>query len=250
MATEEFYIRNESDEEARGPFNFEQLSSLAENGQVSRETLYYDVNQESWVSIGSDSELVAKLYPEKRRLTVKPKAKITSLNQAGEGAAPIEVVDMLAAAEGRSADTKDKADPTDAMARNAKIGLRGCTATLLISAAALVAPFVDKIAAGEYAAVVREPFVILGAIDFVLGLLLALEAVALYPFVRFRAMLGAGFLGMILWSRGEPTTLLAVLAGSTGIYLSTVFVSLGGALLSVALGLIGMGWFAYAVITQ
>jgi len=40
MATQEFYVRNESETEARGPFNLEQLLSLAENGQVTAETLY------------------------------------------------------------------------------------------------------------------------------------------------------------------------------------------------------------------
>ena len=35
MATEEIYIRSEAETEARGPFNLEQLVSLADNGQVT-----------------------------------------------------------------------------------------------------------------------------------------------------------------------------------------------------------------------
>lgn len=250
MATEEYYIRNESDEEARGPFIFEQLSSLAENGQVTRETLYYDAMKESWVTVGSDAELVAQLWPEKRKLSVKRKEQINSLNKTGDDAAPIEVTDMLAAAEGRTADTKDKVDPAEAMARNAKIGMQACTVTLLISAAALLAPSIDKLVAGDYVALLKQPFAVLGAIDFVLGLLLLLQTVALYPFIRFRAALGAGFLGLVFWSQGEPLIVLAVIAGSLGLYFSTVFTSLIGALTSVVLGLVGMGWFAYAIITR
>ena len=39
MAIEEIYIRNETETEARGPFNLEQLVTLAENGQVTAENL-------------------------------------------------------------------------------------------------------------------------------------------------------------------------------------------------------------------
>ena len=42
MATQEFYIRNASETEARGPFNLEQMVSLAEAGQVTADTLYYE----------------------------------------------------------------------------------------------------------------------------------------------------------------------------------------------------------------
>lgn len=250
MATEEFYIRNETDEEARGPFNFEQLSSLAENGQVTRETLYYDAEKESWVPVGEDEPLIARLWPEKRKLTVKAKANIASLNKASEDAAPIEVTDMLAAAEGRSADTKDKADPAEAMARNAKIGLHACTVTLFVSAAALLAPSIDVLVAGDYLSLLKQPFPLLGAIDFVLGLLMALGTVSMYPFVRFRAALGAGFLGLVFWSQNDPMILVGVIAGSVGLYFSTVFTNLLGALTSVVLGVAGMGWFAYAIITR
>lgn len=40
MVPQEFYIRNESENEARGPFNLDQVTSLTEAGQVTAETLY------------------------------------------------------------------------------------------------------------------------------------------------------------------------------------------------------------------
>ncbi|HEX2101769.1 MAG TPA: GYF domain-containing protein, partial [Candidatus Synoicihabitans sp.] len=248
MAMQEYYIRNVTDTEARGPFNMEQLSSLAENGQVQNDTLYYDAVAEQWATVGSNAELLAQLFPEKKQLKVKPKEKIATLNTSTENAAPIEVTDMLAAAEGRSPDTKDKADPTEALARSAKLGMLACTATLFISAAALLAPFVETIVANRYLDLLTEPLALLGALDIVLGLLMALGTASIYPFVRFRAALGAGFVGLVFWTQGHPSLALAAVAGSAGLYLSTIFTNLAGVLVAVALGLIGMGYFAYGLI--
>lgn len=245
---QEFYIRNADDAEARGPFNMEQLSSLAENGQVTGSTLYYEAEKEEWVAVGSDEELMKALFPEKRKLKVRPKEKIATLNTASESAPPIDVTDMLAAAEGRSADTKDKADPGEAMARNARLGMLACTFTLLISGLALLAPSIDTLVAGDYQRLLRQPFAVLGALDLLLFLMMLLQAVAIYPFIRFRAMLGLGFLGIFFWVQGEATTALAAAAGSIGIYFSTVFTNLIGVLVAVILGLGGMGFFAYTVL--
>jgi hypothetical protein len=250
MSTEEFYIRNLTDTDARGPFNMEQLSSLADNGQVTGESLYYEAATEQWVTVGSNGQLMGQLFPEKRRLTVKAKDRVMGLNTSNDQSAPIEVRDMLAAAEGRSADTKDKADPTEARARAAKLGMYACTLTLLISAAALLAPSVDVIVAGNYQKLLAQPFALLGALDLVLFLLMVLQTVTLYPFIRFRAALGAGFLGLVYWLQGEPTIALAAVAGSLGLYLSTLFTNLVSVMVAVALGLAGMGFFAYAVLTS
>ena len=250
MATQEYYIRNATDTEARGPFNVEQLSSLAENGQVTGETIYYDTAKEDWVKVSSDAELMNQLFPEKKKLKVKPKDQVKSLNTEGESAPPIDVTDMLAAAEGRSADTKDKADPTDELARNAKIGMYACTVTLLISGLALLAPSIDTIVAGNYPALLKQPFAILGALDLLLFVMMLLQAVALYPFIRFRAMLGLGFLGLFFWTQSQPNVAVAAVIGSVGLYFTTVFTNLFGVLVSVVCAVGGMGAFAYFVLTS
>jgi hypothetical protein len=250
MDTQEFYIRNVSDTDARGPYNFEQLSSLADNGQVTADTLYYEAATEQWTAISGNQRLMTQLFPEKKRLKVKAKEKVQALNVSSSSAAPIEVGDMLAAAEGRTSDTKDKADPAIALARAAKLGMYSCTITLLISAAALLAPSLPVIAAGQYDKLLLQPFAILGAIDLLLFLLLMLGTVSVYPFVRFRAALGAGFLGFIYFNQGDPATALATVLGSLGLYFSTVFTNLAGVILAVGLGVAGMGYFAYAILTS
>ena len=129
MATQEIYIRNQTDTEARGPFNVEQISSLAEAGQVTAETLVYDSTTEQWVALSANPELMAAAFPEKKRLSLKAK-EIKTLNKPDENAKAITVNDMLAAAEGRTDDTKGKSDPEIAMMRAAKVGLIGATVTL------------------------------------------------------------------------------------------------------------------------
>ena len=74
MATQEFYIRNETDTEARGPFTIEQLSSLIDSGQVTPGTLYYDATTEQWTGIDQDAALKEVLFPEKKRLTMRSRS--------------------------------------------------------------------------------------------------------------------------------------------------------------------------------
>ena len=71
MATQEFYIRSASETEARGPFTQEHLLSLSENGQITKETLFYDANSEQWVRIGDNTELTELIFPERKALKLK-----------------------------------------------------------------------------------------------------------------------------------------------------------------------------------
>lgn len=250
MATQEFYIRGATETEARGPFNQEQLTSLAEAGQVNAETLYYEATTEQWVTVGSNNDLMAMLFPEKKKLGIKARVEVKSLNVQKEDARPIEVTDMLAAAEGRSPDTRDKADPTEALMRNAKIGMWACTLFLIASAAALLLPSIDALAAGDYLPLLKRPFVLFGVVDVVLFLLLLLHMVSIYPLVRFRAALGLGFLGLYFWTQGQMTPFFAVIAGYAAIYLSTIFTNLVALSITILLGLVGLGGFVQYMLTH
>jgi hypothetical protein len=73
MAEQEYYVRKPDSENARGPFDLEKLMSLAEAGQIDRQSLYYDEKSEGWKSIGGSQELCAKLFPEKTKLSLKKK---------------------------------------------------------------------------------------------------------------------------------------------------------------------------------
>ncbi|MEX2044315.1 MAG: DUF4339 domain-containing protein, partial [Opitutus sp.] len=179
MATQKLYIRNETDSEARGPFNPQQIADLAEAGQVTAETLIYDATTEQWVALSTNAELMAVVFPEKKKLSLKAK-EIKTLNKEDNTAKPITVNDMLAAAEGRTDDTHDKRDPGQAMARAARIGLFGAMAALLAAAAGEVLPATEALMAMDMAKLLDQPFALFGLVDLALVVLLAVGMVSLY----------------------------------------------------------------------
>jgi len=249
MATQEFYIRNESDTEARGPFTLEQLTSLIDSGQLTAATLYYDTTKEEWTAIESNAELKASLFPEKKKLSIRQRHNPPALDQSQDSRPPITVDDMLAAAEGRTADTKDKQDPIESMARAAAIGRWAAIATLLLAAAGEVLPSTEVILAFDPAKLVAHPFVILGAFDLLLAVVLALGVVSVYPLVRFRAALGLGFAGFIFWTHGQFGLVVILLAGCLGLYLCTAFVRYITVAIAAALGLGGFALLSWRLLS-
>jgi hypothetical protein len=249
MSTQELYIRNATETEARGPFNVEQIADLADAGHVSPETLIYDATTEQWVALNSNPELMTAIFPEKRKLTLKPKT-IQTLNQVDEAVKPITVNDMLDAAEGLTDDTRSKANPETAMMRAARLGLIAAIVTLVLSAAAGILPHSQALVAMDLAKLAANPLAILGVVDLVLAVLLALGMTALYPVIRFRAALGFGLLGFMFYAQGLPVLFAAALAGSAGLYLCTLVVSLAPAVLAAAAGVGGMGLLAWHLLTS
>ncbi|MGH7944593.1 MAG: DUF4339 domain-containing protein, partial [Opitutaceae bacterium] len=173
MATQEIYIRNATETEARGPFTAQQVADLAEAGQVTAETLVYDATTEQWVALSTNPELMATVFPERRRLSLKNK-EISTLNKPGDDSRPITVSDLLAAAEGHTDDTRGKSDPQAAMARAARIGMYGALVSLVAAAAAEILPHTDTLVAITPSKLLAHPFVALGVIDIILAVLLAL----------------------------------------------------------------------------
>jgi hypothetical protein len=249
MATQEIYIRNATDTEARGPYGLEQLTSLAETGGITAETLVYDATTEQWVALGSNAELMAAVFPEKKKLILKPK-EIKTLNKPDENAKAITVDDMLAAAEGRTADTAGKKDPEIAMMRAAKVGMWAIILTFVVSAAGEVLPGVDALMSMDPGQLVAHPFALLGAVDVVLAVLIGLGMMSLYPFVRFRAALGFGLMGFMFYVQGQHVALIEIAIGSGGLYLCTIFVSLLPVVIASAAGVLGMAAVAWGFISQ
>lgn len=245
MPTQEFYIRNASETDARGPFTMEQLISLAETGQVTPETLYYEAQSEQWMSIGDNAEIKEAVFPEKKKLALKKDAKVAMLNKESETHPGIDVGDMLAAAEGRTKDTEDKSAHLVMADRCAKFGIWGGILMLLLAAVGEIAPSIDVLTNFSIGGLLKAPLVILGVFDIVLGLLLLLGVIAMYPVVRFRAMLGLGFLGFLFWTQNQNVHLAAAAAGSVGLYVSTVFLSYIPLGIGLLLGIGGMGALSY-----
>ena len=252
MESQEFYIRHATETEARGPFNWEQLTSLAEAGSVSPETLYYDAVNETWLVIQDSPEMKNRIFPEATKLKLKPKENLATLNRAtgADTRPPINVGDMLAAAEGRTEDTKDKASSEIEALRAAGIGSWAVVGICVLSAAGEAVPAVDAITSMDPAKLAHFPLTALGAVDLVLAVLIGLGMVNLYPFIRFRAALGFGLFGIIFFLQGVHLPLLALALGSAGFYFCTISITLVPVIVSAVLGLGGIGYVAYHLLSQ
>jgi len=226
----------------------EQLISLAETGQLTGDTLWYDPAVEDWALIGENDELKASLFPEKRKLRMKVR-EVTPQTKQQDSLAPITVEDMLAGAEGRTAETKDKVDPAIMQAHAARIGMWSAVACLVLAAAGEVLPGADAIAAVDINKIIGQPLLFLGALDLFIAVMLGLGVVSFYPFVRFRAALGLGLFGFVFFAQGSPTPLLAEAGAAVGLYFTTVWVDMLPILVVSSVGVLGSAGTAYFLLS-
>ena len=71
---EEYFIRAPEDETARGPYGISELETLAEADKLTPEFYYFDSQMESWAQIQTNEDLKAKIFPEKKRLSLRKKS--------------------------------------------------------------------------------------------------------------------------------------------------------------------------------
>ena len=244
MANQEIYVRGANDTEARGPFGMEQLISLVEAGQVTAETYFYDATTEQWLMLSSSPEMKAALWPEKKRMGFKQKEFTVVNEERSDSAAPITVQQFLAAAEGKTEETKGKKDKNLIMMSAAIWGTRSAALISLLSAVALILPGIDALTSLDVAKIMDKPFMLLGLVDAGIALLLFLGVITIYPFVRFRAVFGLGFMGFLFVTQGQVTPMIAIAAGSTGLYFCTIFLSYIPLAVSALVGLCGMAMLA------
>jgi hypothetical protein len=133
--------------------------------------------------------------------------------------------------------------------RSAQIGLYSGALIFLISAAAFILPHIDLVMSLDYVKAIKHPLIFLGLLDLLCAILLGLGMAAIYPFIRFRAAFGLGFLGLLFWLQDRPLLALSAAAASLGMYFCTVFLSYLPIMIAVVLGLGGIGGVAYFLLT-
>lgn len=210
--SESFYIREPDEETGRGPFDVEQLQTFVESGQINPQTLYYDDRLESWVAISANADLEVQLFPEKKSLRLKqiPEPTPEEIEEKAdkEPRPGVTVEDLLAAAEGVTDETRHLKVIARDRERAAAWVLPILGVVLIISAATILYPLWDaimKVVEGK-SGVIREiqqtPILVLGVVDLLLGLVVMLGVTALFPLLRLRALVGAGFFGVLWWAQG------------------------------------------------
>jgi hypothetical protein len=257
----QYYVREPDSEEAQGPYNMEQLVTLADAGKISRDTLYYDEALESWAGIVGNDDLREQIFPEKRRLNLKAKDE-QSLNllNRGEGAIQsIRVEDMLAAAEGDTVETRFLKELQRDRERAVATSLPLLAGVFLLSALGIIYPAIhiiqDWVAAEAVSVVdlIANPLLILGFVDAFIALCMFLGATEIYMVVRVRALLGVGYFGYLHWAaavNGDPNGMALALGavafgiGTTVMTMTMRFKLVLAAGLLALCGVLATIWFA------
>jgi len=215
----EYYIKQPDTDHARGPLTLEQLVSLAETGTVTQETLLYDETKEKWKPLSSYKDLLPQVFPEKKRIQLKrdtEKRGLFGLGKKEQEPDPdtgVNVEGILAAAEGKTADTKHKYEALESMEKAASIALPGLGVLMLINGFALAYTEVGGLEALFKLptwTILTRPFLIFGAIDILCAIGAFLGVSETFPLIRIRAALGLGFFGFTFWAWSSP--LLAAMA--------------------------------------
>jgi hypothetical protein len=249
----EFYIRQREGGETRGPFNEEQMSSLADAGKITPETQVTDGSKSQWSVVGQNSALKALLFPEQKKLGLKKGAaaqqNIQILNKSDADAPGITVEQMLAAAEGRTVGTMHLKDAQKEIDRASRLSLPMLGLMMLLSGLANCLPrYAVLIALAtkyDVGALIREPFAVIGLIDLLFAVVLFLNVAVIFPLVRLRAMLGLGYFLIYYWSIGDMGGEIASICAGLGLFICTITLSLWRMIVSALVGVGGMGYLAW-----
>ena len=255
----EYYVRREGDEEASGPYNLDQITSLIEAGKLDKEAYVYDIDKEQWIPIEENEELMEILYPQKKKLSLqvepeeteeeakaREKAEKKKPKDADEGKKSISVPEMLAQAEGR--DDSGGRSPVEKRARSAFLGLRFTTLFILGAAVSMIFLEWDLVKTANALRMLESPYLIFAVVDIVLGIILLLQVTEIYPLVRLRAAIGLGTLTILFLTSGDP--LLAVANGilCLSIYFCTATLSTPKVIPFCITGVIGLAGYITLVI--
>ncbi len=247
----DYYIRTPDQNESRGPFDSAKLQTLAEAGQITENTLYYDETKEEWLPIALNEELKAVVFPQREKLALKVNEKAASKtdeSKEDEGAS-IRVEEMLAAADGNTPEKREIKRKEESSHKAATLSCSGIGLMMITSAVFLLMPHFDVISSaiqeGNYFSVLNYPFILIGIFDFIMAVFLFLAVTEVYPLLRGRAMLTLGFGLYVGWSLGDPMLMGLCAAGGVGIFLATIAQSYTIMLLALLLGIGGNGYLAY-----
>ena len=257
----EYYIRTPDRDESRGPFTPAQLLTLAEAGQVTVDTLYYDDPKEEWLPIGMNQELREEVFPEREKLKIKidtpeeePKKKTKKKKKlAAKEEAKSTVTEMLAIAENETKNARAKRKRNESFERATYLTDNGLCLIMLLSAVTLIAPYLieikDIFSSQRLRLFLNYPLILLGTLDLLMSVYVYFGDRKLHSILRGRAMLTLGFGAYIGWALDDMPILIASVAFGLGILWSTLARRFSPSILAVALGLGGSAFLAYLSLT-
>ncbi|TVP79807.1 MAG: DUF4339 domain-containing protein [Puniceicoccaceae bacterium] len=249
----DYYIRTPDQDESRGPFDAAKLQTLAEAGQVTPNTLFYDEEKEEWIPLALNKELHAQVFPEREKLTLKINQATAKPSKKKVEPAGLEVGKMLAAAEGDTQEKRQLIRRRKSLEKAATMAPNGLGAMMLLSALFMILPLVPEIESSfgkdGLAAALKYPAVLIGIFDLLMGVLLLLSVTGVYPLVRGRAMLGLGFGVYVGWAIGDPGLMALTATASLGLFMATLANRFGTLVFALILGIGGHAYLAYLALS-
>ena len=254
----DYYIRTPDHDESRGPFDASKLQTLAEAGQISENTLFYDEGKEEWIPIALSEELKAAVFPQREKLSLKMRdpdeLKRDKEDEPDEedpdaDRPSVSVLDMLDAAEGNTAERQELKQRQKSLERSVAVATPAIGVAMIASALTLILPQLDQIKGiinqSSYATILNHPALLFGIFDLIVAILLLLAVTEIYPLVRCRAMLTAG-VGLYLgWIAGDPMLMGVAAAAGWGVFLASISQNFTTMIAAVVLGVGGNGYLAY-----
>jgi len=268
-----YLVRAPNSENVDGPFTIEQLRELASSELVNSETLYKTDEMDDFQPIGEESELWSQIKA-KPKATLKLRSresapepetseqggpdpsKAAKKKPSTEEAPPPtsesgNIDEMLAAAEGNTAQTRHVKMLRKSRERAVAVLLPGVVLMLFLSIGGIVQPvwepLAEMIKSGDYSiGLLFDNWTLAFAIaDLFLAIGIGLGQTALFPLLRFRAALGLGFFAYLFYSRGDPMAIAALTTLQLGMLGSTLCTRFSSTLISVLAGIAGGGFFIW-----
>ena len=261
---EEYYIRQPETDNVRGPFTLTKLAGMAESDQIDLNTLINDRDEGEWLEIGSREELKQIIFPEKKKLSLKIKSdedlNLLNVDEEEDEEETIEVVDMLAAAEGDTEETKHIKNKVVWQGKAATLALPFMGVILILSSIAYIYPSIDIVQTvideGNYMLILHKPLILVGALDLFFAISLFLSVTEIYPILRLRAMFGLGYFGFLhwaTWQMGDQISLYLMISSigvSMAIFICTLTLNFILMISFAVLGILSVGSYLYLTVVQ
>lgn len=248
----EYYIRQPESEDARGPFDLQRIADLVEANQADVSTLYYDEDRDDWLPIVDNFAMREVVFPEKRHLTLKSKDVIDTVNFMEEETKAVSVDEMLAAAEGKTPETKHLKARQQLAEKAASLTLPALGIMLLLITVSLIYPKWEAIELlwkdPSVMNLMQHPWLLIGFMDAFLMLCCFLSVTDAFPLIRFRVMLGLGYFGYLYWAWQDIPSMAATITASLAIYLCTASLNFFVICLAMISGIAASGALAFLAI--
>ena len=236
----EYYVANEVGEDPRGPYTIDKLKELAQEGVVTKDTMYYHEERQMWVLIKSNDFLSDHLFAPKKALSLKKlepspeqsKQKSTKKpsNKEKKSEPPkVAIQEIIDAAEGKVQNVDKEKQERSEIAREKACNLNMYILILtlwLTSAVHIYAEWealTDIYTTEKYAELLQHPFLVSSGVSLFMSIFLVLGLTNLFGLVRTWLIFGAGFMGYYYWSFSEDKFFYGFCIGNIIVFFMSLF---------------------------